>query len=219
MKPTSIIFLILAAILIVSGVVLCIIGGVMADSQGIELLCDSVDADGNEISTHDLAEYSLTDININIKDVDVNIIGQSVESYIEFKNVNYATYDFSINKKQLSLESVNPFDVFSIVKFRENKGGFAGLRHYLYLNKYKDDISEVNIYFMPGQSLEDVKINVKNGDVTVKNMGCDALYDINVTNGNVVFENTNTDNNVQAKVKKGNFTFDRSKAELIDFTV
>ncbi len=219
MKPTSIIFLILAAILIVSGIIVCIIGGAVAGSDGVEILCDYTDADGNDITTHSLEEFSLTSINIDFKDANVNIIGQSVESYIEFKNINFAKYDFSINKKKLSLESISPFDVSSIIKFRENEGGFDGLRHYLHLNKYKNDISEVNIYLMPGQVIEDINITVKNGDITVKNMGNDPTYILTAKNGNVVFESTKTDSSVTVDVEKGNFTFNRSNAFSIDLNI
>ena len=219
MKPTSIIFIILAAILVFVGVIVCVVGGIMANAQDIELICDKTDADGNDVVTQSLSEFGLTDINIDIKNVDVNIIGQSVESYIEFKNINAVTYDFTINKQKLNLNSANPFDVASIVKFRENDGGFAGLRHYLYLNKYKKDISEVNIYILPGQDIKNIKINTNGGDITVKNMIGDTAYQLSAVNGNLVFENTNTDGDLAVDVKKGNFTFNASNAGSVDFTV
>lgn len=219
MKPTSIIFLILAAILIVSGIILCVIGGVMADSQGIELLSDSVDSDGNAITQHSLEDYTITDIDINIKDADVNIYGQSTKSYIEFKNINHATYDFRIYNKKLTLESINPFNIVSIIKFRENNGGFDGLRHYLHINKFSDDISEVNIYLKPGDSIDNINITSKDGNINIKNMICDTAYTLKTDEGHVVFENTRTDSTVTTDIKKGNFTFDRSSAYSVTFDI
>ncbi len=211
--------MILAAILIVAGVIVCVVGGVMANANDkVELLCDKVDAEGNELTTHSLTEFDLTDLDIDFKNADVNIIGQSVESYIEFKNINTVTYDFVINKHKLTLDTVNPFDLASMVKFRENEGGFDGLRHYLYLNRYKNKISEVNIYITPGQSIGNIRISTENGDITVKNMTSDTEYELDAFNGNVIFEN-NTDGNLTIDVKKGNFTFNKSYASSVEFEI
>lgn len=219
MKPRSIIFLILAAILIVSGIILCIIGSALSGSDGNEILCDYTDKEGNDITEHSLEEYSLASININLENANVIIAGQNVESKIEFKNMNFAKYDFSINKKKLSLESINPFNISSIIKFRENEGGFDGLRHYFHLNKYSDDISEVKIYLMPGQIIQDINITVKNGDIRIQNMGNDPTYNLVAKNGNVIFESTKTGGSISVDVEKGNFTFDRSNAFSIDLNV
>ena len=78
MRPTSIIFIILAVILIVAGIVVGLVGGSMAKAADIQLLSETVDDEGNAITTHNLNEYSVTDFTIDIKNADVNIIGQSV---------------------------------------------------------------------------------------------------------------------------------------------
>lgn len=218
MKPTSIIFMILAAILIVVGVTVCIVGASTASNDN-PLLCDTVDAEGNEITTYSLTEFDLTDIDINIKNAEVNIIGESAENYIEFKNINNVTYDFVINKHKLNLMSVNPFNISSMVKFRENEGGFGGLRHYLYLGRYKDKVSQINIYVTPELSLNSIKIRVENGDISVRNMISSTEYDLSTVKGNVVYENTNTDGNLTVNAKKGNFTFNSSDVNSLDFVI
>ncbi len=220
MKPTSVIFIIFAAILIVVGVVLCIVGGSMAhNSSDTQLLSESCDADGNDITTYDLAEYNLKKYSIKLEGVDVNIIGQSVSTYIEFKNVNRATYDFTINKEKLSLSRINPFDVTSIVKIRENESGFAGLRHYLYLNKYNKSASEVNIYISPDQSIEDFDITVIDGNISVKDMVVDSNYTFNCEKGNVTFEKNSTGGNVTFTGVDSSFKYNMSNAKKVDFNI
>ncbi|MBR4881587.1 MAG: DUF4097 family beta strand repeat protein [Clostridia bacterium] len=218
MKPTSIIFMILAAILIVVGVIICIVGGSMAGNDN-PLLCDVVDAEGNEITTYSLSEYDLSDISIDIKNAEVNIIGQSTENYIEFKNINTVTYDFVINKHKLDLSTVNPFNISSMVKFRENEGGFSGLRYYLYLGRYKEKVSQINIYVTPELALDSIKVSVKNGDITVKNMISDTEYDLTAVKGNVVCENTATAAALTVNTNKGNFTFNTSDVKSLDFVI
>lgn len=218
MKPTSIIFIILSAILIIVGVVLCVVGGSMA-KESDALFCDRVDSDGNDINLQSLSKYELTEIDISVEGIDVNIIGQSPESYIEFKNVNSVTYDFTVNKGKLTVKTVNPFDVSSMIKLRENEGGFDGLRHYLKLGKYKDKTAELNIYITPTQTIDSVSVKAENGDVTVKDMTGKVDYTLSATKGNVVFTDSKTDEELLVSTDTGNFTFNMSKAGSIEFSV
>lgn len=218
MKPTSIIFIILAAVLIVAGIIVCLVGAGMAGNDN-PLLCDKIDSEGNEITVHSLTEFDLTDIDISINNASVNIIGQSTSSYIEFKNINAVTYDFVINKHKLNLNSVNPFNISSMVKFRENEGGFGGLRHYLYLNRYSKKVSEINIYITPEQELTGIRVHTEKGDITVKNVISDTSYDLSAVTGNVIYEGNTTSQTLTVNVKKGNFTFSNSSVSPLDFVI
>jgi len=217
MKPTSIIFIILAAVLIVAGVVICLVGNSMTSADN-PLLCDSIEA-GDEKVEHSLSEFELTNIDINIKDVNVEIIGKSEKNSIEFININKVTYDFVINKHKLTLSTVNPFNVSSMVKFRENEGGFAGLRHYLYLNRYNDKVSQIRIYVTADTVLENIKINTENGNITIKNMMGAPKYDITSETGSVTVENSLTTDVINVKVKSGDFNYTNSGASHLDFKV
>ncbi len=218
MKPTSIIFMILAAVLIVAGVIVCFVGSGMAGNDN-PLLCDRIDSEGNEITVYSLSEFDLTDMEIDIKNAEVNVIGQSTTCYIEFKNINKVTYDFVISKHKLTLNTVNPFNISSMVKFRENEGGFGGLRHYLYLNRYDDKVSQINIYITPEQSVDSIKIRTDKGDVSIKNMISDTTYDLSATNGNVIYENSITSASLDVNVKKGNFTFNSASVSPLNFKI
>lgn len=219
MKPTSIIFLILAAVLIIAGVVICLVGNSMA-SPNESLICDSV-VDGNDITNYVLTEFDLMDIDINVKNAKVSIISNSEvrENHIEFKNINKVTYDLVINNHKLTLSSVNPFNVSSMVKFRENESGFGGLRHYLFLNKYKGKECEITVYITPDTRLSNIKVHTKSGDIVMNGIVGNTKYDLSADKGNVTFDNINTLENVTANVKGGNFTFDHSKVNDLDFTI
>ncbi|MBR6514802.1 MAG: DUF4097 family beta strand repeat protein [Clostridia bacterium] len=217
MKPTSIIFIILSAILIVSGITVCIIGASMANEQN-PLLCDSIEENGDEINTQLLDEFKLTDIVIDVKNMDVRF-EQGSENRIVFRNINKVTYDLAIKDHKLSLTSVNPFEITSMIGFRENDGGFAGLRHYLYLNRYDKKVSEVVVYYTSDQSFANISISVKNGDVVLADLKGDTTYSLEATDGNIDCDNIITVNNIKANVKNGNFNFDRSSAKFLDFFV
>lgn len=219
MKPTSIIFIILAAILVVVGVVLGTVGAVMANSADISLVSDMTDSEGNDITVTSLSGYSLTDIKIDVKNVDVNIIGQSAESKIEFKNMNSLTYDFTVNKNRLSVSTCSPFDIGTMLKFRENGNGFNGLRNYLFLGKYKNSVSEINIYITAEQQINKFVINTEGSDINVKNLVSDSEFTLGTKNGNIVFENCLIDDDLKVVADGGNFTYNQSNANSVDFDI
>lgn len=219
MKPTSIIFIILSAILIFTGIVLCLVGGGMAKSEDTQLLCDRVDENGDAVSENDLLEYNITAYSINMKNVNVNIIGKSTKTYIEFKNINRVTYDFTVSNHKLNLSTINPFNPASLVKIRENGLGFDGLRHYLFLNKYKNKTPEVNIYLSPEQTVTDIKVRVTDGNITIKDMTANCTYDVGAKNGTVKFEETDTNQNISAKAVGGDFIYDSANAKSLEFEV
>ena len=92
MKLGSIVGLIIAAILVVTGSILCIVGASNAKSEGRELFMQ-VDADGTryvqDISTE------VTKLSIDCKDTSITVNGNAERSYIEFRNFNPNRYSVS----------------------------------------------------------------------------------------------------------------------------
>lgn len=205
MKPTSIIFLILAAILIVTGIVVCLVSGSIARSNNTDLLCDKIDADGNAVTEESFDDASIKTVEISMEDVHVNIIGKSDRSYIEFKNINPVKYQWKIANGKLTVDTVSPFDIsFSFLK--EKGSGMVGLRNYLHLNAYENKTAEVNIYFAGDKSISQLSANVKNGDVTLRNATFNCAYDLKTENGNITLENVKTERESVINTKKGNLT-------------
>lgn len=218
MKPTSIIFIILSAVLIVVGVITCIVSSTSAGSKGIELICDTVDKDGNAVTTDDLSEYDIINFEIKMKEVNINIIGGSDSSYIEFVNLNPAIYNYKFNNGKLELENNNPFDLLAGFSIRGNSA-FSGLRSYLYLNKYEDMDSWVNIYIKDSAAIEKFAVELTDGNVTVKNIEVNSAYNFKVTKGNVKFENAASSRESNVTIASGNLEYTASALSKLNFDV
>ncbi|MBR5515803.1 MAG: DUF4097 family beta strand repeat protein [Clostridia bacterium] len=219
MKAKSIIFLIIAAILIVGGIVTCIVCNSLASKSNLNLLSDTVDAQGNAITSDELADYGITSLGINMKDIDVNIISGAKESYVEFVNINPAVYDYTVSGYKMTLKTINPFDITSLVKFRKNGSGFCGLRSYFFLNKYDKVNSAVNIYISDDITLSEISVKLENGNVSIKNINSDCLYDFDVNNGDLKIDSVKTMLETTIEVKKGNLEILSSSLRKTDFSV
>ncbi len=219
MKPTSIIFIIFAAILIVIGVAVCIVGGVIANNQNVELTCDYITDAGESVIEYKPKEYkSLKTIDINVENVDINIIGQSSEAYVEFKNLNPLIYDFTISNGKLSVKTVEAFNVTRFVKIRENGIGFSGLRHFLYLNKNKGKQAQINIYLPGDAAIEKIKLCTLEADITVEKVTINCDYEVNCDKGNITFkEVTSTEKLSVVSLIDGNFISEKCSVKATDF--
>lgn len=219
MKPRSIIFIILAAVLIIAGVVTCIVSASIASSKNIELLSDTIDEKGNAVTTDDISGYGITNLSIDMDNVDVNIIGGSEKSYIEFVNINPAKYDYTVSGYKMTLKTINPYDVTALLKIRKNSSGFSGLRSYFFLNKYKDSSAAVNIYISEAVAISEMKIKVKNGNINLKNIDSDCLYELSANKGNVTLDKIDTLLDSKITVNKGDLNVSDSSLRKNEFKV
>ena len=209
MKTGTKVLLIIAGILIVSGLIVCVTGSIIANSTDVELLCNEV-VDGDAITTEDLSEYSLTDCNLDIDGIPVKITGNCEKTYVEFINVNRANYNFTVKNHKLVIKTINPFSINDIwetyvYNIRENKGGFDGLRHYVFLPKYNDKKPQINIYLSADTAITSVFANVKNAGLFVNsvfNTGID--YNLNTKNGNLTVSSIYSKGTLRASCDNGN---------------
>ncbi|MGN0988696.1 MAG: hypothetical protein ACI4N6_00125, partial [Eubacteriales bacterium] len=95
MKPTSVVAIIVAAVIMTVGIVTCLAANGVAEKNGTPLFAESRGDD--YIHTVDLTEGDIIKISLNITDADVNIYGSSATSYIEFVNFRETLYSLSVS--------------------------------------------------------------------------------------------------------------------------
>ena len=88
MKKSTIIFLIISVVLIITGIILCVVGNAKSVSEGSKLFRQVKDENGNLVETIDLSEEVLNKININVPNANVNVYGNSEKRYVEIINFN-----------------------------------------------------------------------------------------------------------------------------------
>jgi hypothetical protein len=205
-KPTSVIFLILSVILIAGGAVTCIAAQKMAVANGIELFSQETDENSNGIETHEFSETNTNKITLNLKDVNVNIIGNSEKSYMKLTNFSKNTFEYLISNKNLTVDdSINLFSLFQITT---GGIGFNGLRHYILYDRFKDKQKTVDVYISKDDSIKQFDITVDSGIITISGITNQADYILNNGIGDIKMDNIRIISTVTAVIENGNFNID-----------
>ena len=220
MKPASIIFIIVSVMVIIAGFVLCTVGMNLANEQGVALFATDVAViDGDVIRSDTFDASSINKIKMNLDAVDIYIAASETgESYMELRNFQVGTYDYSVQNKMLLID--NETSIFSLMRIAEGNFSFDGLRHYL---TYKTGTNtEKALYLYLAQ--EDAAINafditVKRGSVTMENLSVAADYNISLVAGDITLNNISTKSMLYLSANKGIITLDGMNCRAGTITV
>lgn len=173
MKPASVVSIIVAAVIIVIGIVTCSIANGMAEKSGNLLFARSRGDD--YINTVELNEGEIVRISLDLTDADVNIYGSSTTSYIEF--VNFRETLYSLTSSSASVQFSESPDFSSMLKFWEGGFSFKGMRYIFNPRTYDASrMKAVNIYLSSDCKIKQFNITANRASVTLENLSCDADY-------------------------------------------
>ena len=208
MKPSSIIFLIISVLVVAAGCVLCNVGSDMAAEQGVALFeTDVAMIDGDVIRSDTFNAAEINKIKMNLDEVRVFIAASETgESYLEMRNFQVGSYDYSIQNKMLLID--NETSLFSLMRIAEGNFSFQGLRHYLTYKAGANTDKELYIYLTEDASLNAFDITVKRGSVTVENLSFAADYNISLTAGDITLKKIATKSMINLSTNKGIVTVD-----------
>lgn len=200
MKPTSVIFLIVAILLACVGFLLCMTATSLATEQGIGLFAQIGDEDDNYVATEAINEEDLKKIVVKVGNVSVNVIGGAEEARIEL--VNFLNNSYQIQAGRSTLQISDNSGISGIVDIDNFKINFHGFRDYLhYISDYiagKPRKKQVlNIYLTDAADLVNFNITMGSGDLTVSYMNADCDYKIVLENGVVEVDNVSTESSIQ----------------------
>ena len=184
MKPKSIISLIIAAALVLAGIITCVVATVMSKGDGI-MLFPEADKNGNLVYSMDLDGVSK--ITVNVLDADVTVIGGAEKSTIEVVNFN-ANY-YKLNESGGSLNFAQVEDFMSMFKFWENGFSFKGMR---YILRFGDDApggKKVIIRLTDEDHIRLVNLVTDTGTVSLENCAFAADYTLKAENGKAELRN------------------------------
>ncbi len=190
MKPASVISLIVAVLLVIAGFVTCMIAKNMAEAEGQPLFAE--DRDYGLVNTIDLAETSISKLELNVDDAEIHIVGKSEASYMELVNFRENYYSFSDSNRVLTFDEVG--DVTSMLKFWENGMSFKGIR-YLFTAGGEEPVGDkvINLYLGgDGVDLKIVNITGKNCKVFLEKLDYNADYTIALETGELSCTNLRT---------------------------
>ncbi len=126
MKPTSIVFLIIAVLLIVGGMITCSVAKDIALTDNYTLFHET--EDGSTYIRYDFAAKDISKIELLITDAEITVLGGEEESYIEFINFREGLYTLSTSGKVISMDEMPDLkSIFSL----QSGFSFAGMRYIL----------------------------------------------------------------------------------------
>ncbi len=215
MKPTSLIFLALAAVLLFSGWFTCSIAESMADAQGISIYEQTRNKKGDIVYVYNLSDQKISKLSLTFSNVDVTIVGSSKSSYVELKNFDAYNYSTTLSGSTVSVDGT----VGGLSSLIDMSGGglrFKGLRYFFSSKPVQGHKKSVTIYLSDTADLKTLNLTLKEGSVTLKNIWNESLdYNINVSGGSATFDTVVTTSVINARVSAGDISITNSKAATV----
>ena len=196
MKLSSWIFLVIAALMIVSGLFLCNYARSKAPSpEAIDGYTTS--EDGQSFLELDYSEQRVTTISLNLKDCNVEIRGGSKDAKVELIGFKPNSYIGTVTNKTIKVSNqISIMDYFSL----DGSGvSFAGVwRTLLSLTgDQKEETPEVIVYIPEDQAIKQFNLTFDNCNVNMVNLSGETEYSI-VSNKSKIDINTLTASMVDA---------------------
>ncbi|MBE6671407.1 MAG: DUF4097 domain-containing protein [Ruminococcaceae bacterium] len=214
MKKTSIVFIVISILLIISGLIIQAVAMAKAENDNVTLFKQILNKNGDLVESVAFPWESTNKINISLDDTDINIIGNSDRCYAEIVNFSSLEYIAYSSNRAFTIEE----DIISSIVGRAQSGDFKfeGIRNFFRFDKHNSK-KVINIYLSPKATLKVLDIKINNGNISVKDINLVCDFDITVNNGNITFENTPNVSLIKTNTKNGNISLNNmfvSAAEL-----
>lgn len=157
MKPTSIVFLIIAVLLIVGGVITCSVAEDIALTDNYALFHSS--EDGGTYVREDFDPEKIRKIELLVTDAEIQIIGGSEEAYVEFINFRDGLYTLSNTGEMLSMDEIpNLESLFNL----QSGFSFGGMRYILQNGTVGLGEKKINVYLPTETALKQISVEANN---------------------------------------------------------
>jgi len=198
-KPTSVIALIVAVMLIIIGFVTCLVAQNIAEAEGQQLFTEV--RDYGLVNTVDLADTPISKLEIRVENAKVNVYGRSQTSYIELINFRENYYSLNTANRVVTFDEYP--DILSMLKFWENGFSFKGMRYLLDFQKEPEGDKVINIYL--SKDTTDLKILNLSGtqcDLHLENLTTGTDFHLEIQNGSVTGSQISTNSVFQLDGEK-----------------
>ena len=216
MKPVSVIFLIVSAIMIIVGLLVCSVAMVQANNNDVDLYDMKIE-DGQSKAEYDFSEDVFNRIQISVGKCSVNVICGADENKVVINNFSSAGYVCEVQNRSLVIE-----DTVNILDFTDLAQGnfrFKGFRYYLRDRKITATEKSVTVYITDKFDIKAIDITAEKGSVTVTGYENGTDYNVNVTEGSFKASNINTDSAVKVKIGKGSVELTEVTAKILSVEV
>ncbi|MBR4071808.1 MAG: DUF4097 family beta strand repeat protein [Clostridia bacterium] len=229
MSKRTKIMMILGAVIMAAGFVICIVGAIISNVHGDQLFAAKTDE--GKGYTYTFSGQEINKIDIEAADATVNIIGGANESKIELINFNENFYSFNCSNRLITFKE-SP-DISSVLRFWESGFTFKGMRYILRFDRTQGE-KTINIYLTNRDYVKNFTVSVGKGKIAVEDIGTETDYNFALTDGIVDMNNIHTTSvisiaaatssdmdiimkNVSAKTLNINAAYAEVKSETLSF--
>lgn len=212
MKAMSRFFLIVSGILLLAGIVLMIIGGIMAKNAGIQLYQKKVD--GKYLYSLDLTDKEITKISIDATDADIIVHTGAEKDYIDFTNFNENYYSIATTNRVVKFEEY--VNLSTLISFWDGNFTFKGMRSFFNFGSGAVGQKQIDIYLHDTKMINVFSFTISDGDITIENANSSTDYLITMDSGNVLMSNVVTDSSVSVNGNKCVLRFDNCSFKYFD---
>ncbi|MBQ4575972.1 MAG: DUF4097 family beta strand repeat protein [Clostridia bacterium] len=220
MKPTSIIFLILAVIMTAAGVLTCKYAASAAEEQDIALYGDvGEEVDGALVFTYEDTQ-EINRLDLKLHDVDVRIHAGADTAAIEMRGFEANSFDLSLSNKTLTID--NNASILSLLRIADSGVSFDGFRHYFKGDFFTDKEVErsIDIYLPSKRKLTKYSAELKNGNLVMNDVRGKTDVEIIMTGeGSLTMNNVRVTSSVIAEVEKGDIFCEGIIFSTADFKI
>ena len=196
--------LIASAVFAFIGIVLCIVGFLMAKSGGVELFSQAQNAEGQYVYTYEFDPALVKKISLELSYADVNI-GRS-ESGGRIEVINYPIDNFGMTVGATTIALEEKSSLGSLFSF-----DFDGFRNYFNSLKMATKKRTVNIYLPKESAIKLFDFDIYSGDVFITDIAADADFEIELDYGSVALDNVKSTGDLLAKINEGNLRIRNSE--------
>ena len=166
-RTASVVAVIVAAVLILSGIIVCAVGSAAAKSSGVMIYPE--DENGNSVY-----KYDFTKISVSVKDSDITVTHGGTSSYIEIRNFNANYYKLSTENNILSFSEID--NVASMFKFWEGGFSFKGMRYLFRFGDGGRGMKTVTVNIADTSMLKTVSVSEESGSFSLTGADVSADY-------------------------------------------
>ena len=188
MKPTSIVFLVVAVLLIIGGMITCSVAKNIAETDGYSLFHET--EDGTSYRQYEFTGKPVTKIALAVEDAEIHICGGSETSYIELFNFREGLYTFSTSGTIIALDQIP--NIESLMDF---SGGFSfgGIRQFFHGKAETDAKRRINICLSEfTDDLKVIDIDAQSCSVTLDSLSAQCDITVNGDTVSITGENVHT---------------------------
>lgn len=219
MKPTSIIFLLISLVIILSGWLVCRNAEAKAEEEEIQLFDSAINADDDSVNTFVFEAGEIYNkIEIVVDDADIFLYGGYPESKMELINFSDGSYRMTTANRNITVDTT--IDIMSIIKFWESGFSFRGLRNYLHRTDVSEEASKRIVLYLPSDSdVNIINITLGKGNVYASNFDTSIDVNLNIKEGNAVLSSFRTTSSLVAEIDSGDIYMKDVKTGIFEATI